>query len=118
MKIAFLKVTSSPTLFEVSQSGVSLAGELKRKSHSLVALNGKIFGEIEHNCDRCGEDISLKIDEDLSLILSDGEYKASENELNDVIEFFDGFIDLDEVLLSEIEAYKSDYFIVIIVNQI
>ena len=41
---------------------------------------------------------------------SDGLYKDQEGEeLLNVMEFFDGLIDLEVVLQSEIEAFKSDY---------
>lgn len=50
------------------------------------------------------------INQDVDLLLSDGIYKDADNEFSDVIEFFDGEMDLDEVFVSEVEAYKSDYF--------
>lgn len=50
------------------------------------------------------------MDNDLNLILSDGYYKDKPGELCDVIEFFEGEIDLDEIIQSEIESFKSDYF--------
>ena len=43
-------------------------------------------------------------------IISNGIYKGKEENLEDVVEFFDGFVNLEEVLTSEIEAFKSDYF--------
>ncbi|BCX78903.1 DUF177 domain-containing protein [Campylobacter sp. 19-13652] len=110
MKIAFLKIAPTPTPFEIEKDGVKFIGTLSRKNHSLIKCYGKIQGKIEHSCDRCGADIMLDLNEQISLLLSDGEYQDSEGELADVIEFFNGFIDLDEVLLSEIESYKSDYF--------
>ena len=88
--------------FELNSDGVNFNGELKRVTQNLVSCKGKIVGEIAHNCDRCGEDINL--------ILSDGIYKDKEENLDDVVEFFDGFVNLEEVLTSEIEAFKSDYF--------
>lgn len=110
MKIAFLKITPTPTPFEIERDGVKFIGTLSRKNYALVKCEAKIQGEIEHSCDRCAADIKLDIDEQISLLLSDGEYRGNDGELADVIEFFNGFIDLDEVLLSEIESYKSDYF--------
>lgn len=110
MKIPFLKVAPTPTPFEIERDGVNFKGTLTRKNHSLIKCGGEIQGELEHNCDRCGADIKLDLNEQVSLLLSDGEYRDNEGELADVIEFFGGFIDLDEVLLGEIEAYKSDYF--------
>ena len=96
--------------FELNLDGVKFNGDLKRINQNLVSCKGKIVGEIAHNCDRCGEDINVKLDEDVNLILSDGIYKDDEENLEDVVEFFDGFVNLEEVLTSEIEAFKSDYF--------
>ena len=96
--------------FELGLDGVNFNGELKRISQNLVSCKCKIAGKIAHNCDRCGEDINLKLDEDVNLILSDGIYKDKEENLDDAVEFFDGFVNLEEVLTSEIEAFKSDYF--------
>ena len=96
--------------FELNSSGVKFNGELKRVTQNLVSCKGKIVGEIAYNCDRCGEDINLKLDEDVNLILSDGIYEDNEENLEDVVEFFDGFLNLEEVLTSEIEAFKSVYF--------
>ncbi|WP_297936565.1 YceD family protein [uncultured Campylobacter sp.] len=110
MKISFAKITNNQMPFELNSDGLNFNGELKRINQNLVSCKGNIVGEIAHNCDRCGEDINLKLDEDVNLILSDGIYKDKEENLDDVVEFFDGFINLEEVLTSEIEAFKSDYF--------
>ena len=39
-----------------------------------------------------------------------GIYKDKDDELSNTIEFYNGQIDTDEILISELEAYKSDYF--------
>ena len=96
--------------FELNLDGLIFNGELEKINQNLVSCKGRIVGKIAHNCDRCGEDINLKLDEDVNLILSDGIYKDKEENLDDVVEFFDGFINLEELLTSEIEAFKSDYF--------
>ncbi len=54
--------------------------------------------------------MTLPVDQDVKLVLSDGVYIDKENELSDTMEFFDGNIDLNEVFKSELEAFKSDYF--------
>ena len=110
MKISFAKIANNQMPFELNSDGLIFNGELGKINQNLVSCKGKIVGEIAHNCDRCGEDINLKLDEDVNLILSDGIYKDNEENLDDVVEFFDGFVNLEEVLTSEIEAFKSDYF--------
>ena len=116
MKIAFSKVTNNKIPFEIKENGIVFSGNLVSLTHNLVKCHAEINGEMTHNCDRCGNDINIKINESVELILSDGIYKDSEDCLDDAIEFFDGFINLDDVLVSEIEAYKSNYFYVKIVK--
>ena len=110
MKIAFSKVTNNKIPFEIKENGIVFSGNLVSLTHNLVKCHAEINGEMTHICDRCGNDINIKINESVELILSDGIYKDSEDCLDDAIEFFDGFINLDDVLVSEIEAYKSNYF--------
>lgn len=110
MKIAFAKIANNQIPFEIKKEDLKFSGNLKRISQNLIECKAGIKGYLAHNCDRCGEDIKLNLDENLKLIISDGIYKGSEENLDDVVEFFDGFVDLDEVFISEIEAYKSDYF--------
>ena len=77
MKISFAKIANNQIPFELNSDGLIFNGELGKINQNLVSCKGRIVGEIAHNCDRCGEDINLK---------------------------------LEEVLTSEIEAFKSDYF--------
>lgn len=109
MKILFSAIKSSKS-FEIKQDLIAFSGKFEPINQNLVKCKGKIYGEFEHICDKCGKNIIIKPDLEVDLNLSDGVYKDKENELSDTIEFFDGQIDLDEVLNSEIEAYKSDYF--------
>ncbi|MSN96455.1 DUF177 domain-containing protein [Campylobacter sp. FMV-PI01] len=106
MKISFSKINNLP--FSIERDELNFSGYLLKKSQNLVDLNGKIVGKITHQCDRCGDEIFLNLNERVNLVLSDGIYKSEI--LEDVIEFFDGEIDLKEVLNSEIELLKSDYF--------
>lgn len=106
MKIDFLNKIKP--IVETSYNGVKLEGSLERVSDKVINLKGKIYGKIPHICDRCGKDIILNLDEKVSIILSNGVYNFQT--IDNVIEFFDGKIDFDEVLQSEIEAFKSGYF--------
>lgn len=110
LKIAFAKITAAPYNFELVCEGLSLKGALKRKSESLVQCSAKLSGCLAHNCDACGDDINIDVDESLELILSDGAFKDELGELSDAMEFFDSFIDLIELANSEIQSFKSDYF--------
>lgn len=110
LKIKFNKITNSPLKFEKSVENLKFSGELSRKNQNLVDLKGEIKGEILYLCDRCGDEFWLKIDEKIELILSDGIFSDETHEFIDLIECFGGEIDMDEILQSEVEAYKSDYF--------
>jgi hypothetical protein len=108
LQIAFKKVAKESLGFESVKQGVRFFGRLFRKSDKLVLLKASLVGEISHVCDRCGGDLTLEINEALEIFVSDGIYKGKTDEM-DVIEFYDGFIDFDEILQSEIESIKSDY---------
>ncbi|WP_304339697.1 hypothetical protein [Campylobacter ureolyticus] len=106
MKIDFLNQKIS--FVETSYNGVNLKGSLEKVSDKVINLNAHIFGEIPYICNRCGKDITLSLDENVDIILSNGVYNLQT--LDNVIEFFDGKIDFDEVIQSEVESFKSDYF--------
>ncbi|MGP1485157.1 MAG: hypothetical protein ACTTJC_03560 [Campylobacter sp.] len=110
MKIAFSNIANNEIPFDLNLDGLNFSGKLKRIDSNLVQCLVDLKGKISHICDRCGDDINLSLDQNIDLILSNGIYKNEEENLVDVVEFFDGFVDLQEVLVSEIEAYKSDYF--------
>ncbi|CZE45879.1 hypothetical protein [Campylobacter geochelonis] len=110
MKLNFSKINFNEFPFEIQKANLTFAGNLKRQNAKTVKCDGQIYGKVEYNCDRCGDNILLDLDEKVDLVLSDGIYKSSQDVLEDVVEFFDGEINFDEILQSEIEAYKSDYF--------
>lgn len=111
LKIEFYKVTPNPLQIKFNHNLVLIDGNLRKINAKLVKLKAKIFGQIPHYiCDRCGKEIILEINQDIELFISDGIFEDNENELSDTIEIFDGLIDIEEILHSEIEAYKSDYF--------
>jgi uncharacterized metal-binding protein YceD (DUF177 family) len=109
LEIAFRKIPKEGASFALESDGARFEGKIVLKSPVLAAMSAKISGEIPHQCDRCGDEIALKIDENVDIMISDGIYKGDPQEL-DVVEMADGLINLDEILQSEIEAYKSDYF--------
>lgn len=108
MKIVFRKVPQAGIDFETSFENIRFYGKLEKKSKNLVHCSGKLEGTFASLCDRCGDDLSLRVDEKIDLLASDGLYKSDEI-LAEVIEFFDETIDLDTILQSEVETLKSDY---------
>lgn len=123
MKIAFKKLAkSTPKEFECLQNGadgklenaLKLSGSLVRLDSQIVKLEGTLRGDLELICARSGESFIKTFNEPLVLYISDGLWDTqSQSVLDsfDVIEFFDGFIDVDFILYSEIESTKSDYHI-------
>ncbi|PSM52243.1 hypothetical protein CBLAS_0237 [Campylobacter blaseri] len=110
MNIAFSKISKEPISFELKVDNLIFKGNLKRIDSKLVNCKGVIFGTFEHICDSCGSDLNININENIALIISDGIYKDSKESLEDVMEFFDNNINIKDILHSEVEAYKSDYF--------
>jgi hypothetical protein len=109
MKIAFRKLSSQPLHFEANSDKAFFSGDLILKKSNLAQLNGTITGSISIPCDLCAEEIDKSLNEEVAFYLSDGIYEESEMEL-DVVEIDRSMIDMEELLKSEIELIKSDYF--------
>ena len=106
MKIAFAKIGSEPLSISQELGGISFKGILKRKNAEQVLASGELSGVLKHFCDSCGKPLEISINESLELSLNDGATSAPDL---DIVEFYDGFIDLGELINSEIESIKSDY---------
>ncbi|DAB37389.1 MAG: hypothetical protein A2023_00160 [Sulfuricurvum sp. GWF2_44_89] len=109
MKIAFRKLGSQPLHFEVNSDNALFSGDLTLKKSNLAQLNGTITGSISIPCDLCAEEVENSLNEEITFYLSDGLYEGNDEEL-DVVEIDKSMIDLEELLKSEIELIKSDYF--------
>ncbi|MBE0491671.1 MAG: DNA-binding protein [Sulfurospirillum sp.] len=107
MQVLFKKITSNAITFETKQDAIKFFGTAKRDSKDLVTCRAKLQGKVTHICDRCGEDFDLILDEELELLVCDGVYAKSDS--LDVIEFYEGVLDFDALLMSELEAIKSGY---------
>ena len=109
MKIGFNKVGSTAIPFEVSKENLRFSGTLEKFSRSLIELEAKITGEVSITCDLCAEEISKSLNESVKFRLSDGIYKNDDHEY-EIVEIENSIVDLDEILNSEIELFKSNYF--------
>jgi uncharacterized metal-binding protein YceD (DUF177 family) len=107
MNIPFRRIGKTPQEFEVTSGEVTLKGTLFQKEGGLVLMKAHIGGKLTLPCDICAEDFDTMLDDEVELLLSDGLYHGSHDDL-DVVEM-DGSIDLDELLHSEIELIRSDY---------
>lgn len=110
MKIKFDKILKNHYDFNLKNKNIHFEGYLKKIENDLVLCKAHLFGQLPHNCDSCGQDLVLDADEELELFLSNGIYKSKDDNFIDVIEFFDGEINLEELLDSELELFKSDHF--------
>ena len=110
MTIEFRKVPKEGFDFSVELDGVTFSGNAVKENSKLLKCSGNIFGTVKHSCDRCGEDMDLVVDEDVEVLVSDGVYEGTEDELLNIIEFVDEKVDFNEIINSEIEAIKSGYF--------
>lgn len=107
------KITQTPKHFAVMVDELELEGEISRVNSKLFYLKASLKGEMILSCDMSGEDFSKEFNEPLVLYISDGfwDMQSQKSDLDDfnVVEFFEGFIDLEHILKSEIESIKSDY---------
>jgi len=117
MKIPFQNIGTQPKTVNRTLKGedfdITIEGSLVRKGYGMALLDASLKGVVELLCDGCGENFSLDVDEKVTLKITDAPYKASEGNGDeqdyDIIEFLDGIIDLDEIIISEVNAIKLDY---------
>lgn len=107
--IPFKHLNSVPLEFEVKSENILFKGTLVHKKGKIAELNGTISGSILIPCDICAEIVSKELHEEVSFYLSDGIVANSEDEL-DIVEITAPMIDMEELLNSELELIKSDYF--------
>lgn len=111
MKVILRKVTTTPLDFEVKFNEITFKGYLQYHSGKLILLKAHLNGSIDTECDVCAKEIKLPIDEEIEFFISDGVYEDEQNSLDfDVVESLDSIADLNELLHSEIELIKSDYY--------
>jgi len=110
MQIEFKKIPTTGVHFEVSLGNVVVVGNATKIDKMMVRIDGAMSGFVVHACDRCAAEFNLKVNEKVEVFASDGLYedKSGEDLLN-IVEFFDGSINFDTILQSELEALKSDY---------
>jgi hypothetical protein len=112
-KIEFRRIGNTPKEFELTDGGITFKGTLELKGRNLIELKAQLIGNLEINCDVCAKSFDIMLDEKVNLLLSDGIYEGEDDTL-DVVEIFtesdQTMIDMEEILDSEIEIIKSDYY--------
>ena len=111
MKIEFRKIPLNQTKFEILSNSVKFLGNFSKISTKLAKINGKIEGECEVLCCKCGEEFNLQLDEPTKLLLSNGIYSLDKDEELIVVEVDDHIVDFNSILQSELESIKSEYYI-------
>jgi len=107
--IPFKHLNSIPLEFDVIVGNLTFKGTLVHKKGKIAQLNGTISGIIQMPCDLCAEIIERDLEEELFFYISDGIISENEDEL-DIVEITTPMIDMEELLNSEVELIKSDYF--------
>ena len=103
----FDKIGSTPKDFELNLEDATLEGTLQKSGYHRVALDARLGGTVELDCDRCGQSFDYPLEGELKLTISDQVIEDKDD--LDIIEFLDGNIDLTYILESEINALKGAY---------
>lgn len=109
MKVTLRKVRQTPLDFELTSDEITFKGYLQYHSGKLILLKADLQGFLVKPCDFCAEEFKLSVDEKVEFFISDGIFEDDVNIELDVIESFDGNVEMEEILNSEIELIKSDY---------
>jgi len=107
MEIDFSKIKQTPIKVNFTKNSSSIVGSLERINRNSVKLTSIFNLSVKVICNRCGKEVDKKLNYPLELILSEGRYNS--NDEIDVIEFFDGKIDFNYLIESEIASIKEDY---------
>ena len=107
MKIEFKRIPQSGIDFEVKKDDIKFLGNAKRVDKNLVKATGIMSGSFKHICDRCGVDFEKVVDQSFEIYASNGIY--SEDDHDNLIEYFDAYVNFDTMLKSELESLKCEY---------
>ena len=111
MKIEFSKLPRTKNDFEISSDSVKFLGNFCRISGSIARIDSKIVGNYDVECAKCGKIITKSIDEDIIYTLSDSPISSKDERDGEIIiEIDNHVVDFDEILNSELESIKSDYY--------
>jgi hypothetical protein len=108
MEVTLRKVGKTPLDFEIKSDKITFKGYLEYYTGKLVSLKADLIGSVVTQCNTCGEEFDLIVDEKINFFISDGLYSGDNIDI-DVVESFNSLANLDELLDSEIELIKSDY---------
>ncbi|MDR2906331.1 MAG: hypothetical protein LBU73_10315 [Helicobacteraceae bacterium] len=107
--IQFSRINREPIPVKVEADGMRLEGILTRERQNLVLFSGRLTGDMRLLCDLCAAEFVGKFDEPVRLFISDGEWAASDEEIDEAVLETRGAIDPAEILQGEIAALECDY---------
>jgi uncharacterized metal-binding protein YceD (DUF177 family) len=110
MKIEFRKLPLVPSEFEITSDSVKFLGNFSKISTNIAKIDATIEGDLLVDCCRCGEEMLVKLNEKVELLLSDGIYKQKDEDDLVVIEIDNHTVDFDELLQSELESLRSEFY--------
>jgi uncharacterized metal-binding protein YceD (DUF177 family) len=112
LKIAFNKVSKENKYsLNINNENFSVQAnfDIKPKTSSMIFCSLSLRGKLQTVCNRCGVEVEKDIDEQVEFLINNGIYNGFDDEF-DVVEALNGFVDFDEITLSELELISSDYF--------
>ena len=113
MKIEFRKIPLSKSEFEIDSNSVKFLGTFSKITSKLAKISAKLHGSCDVECCKCGNMITIDIDENTNFLVSDGNYESNQHDDDQlvIIEAEDHILNFDDILHSEIESLKSEYYI-------
>ncbi|MEA2017714.1 MAG: hypothetical protein U9N59_04640 [Campylobacterota bacterium] len=113
MKIEFRKAPLDGSEFEINSNSVKFLGTFCKISSKLAKISAKLNGNCDVDCCKCGVNMTVKVDESIDFLVSDGNYEPNEHNDDEfvIIEAQNHTIDFDDILHSEIESLKSEYYV-------
>jgi len=113
MKIEFRKIPLNGTEFEINSNSVKFLGTFSKISSKLAKISANLNGSCDVDCCKCGKIIIINTDENINFLVSDGNYEPNQHDDEKfvIIEAEDHIMNFDDILHSEIESLKSEYYI-------
>ena len=112
MKIEFSKLPRNENEFELNSNSVKFLGTFSRISGTIARINSKIVGNYDVECCKCASIISKEINQKIIYTLSDGAISLKDERENEIIiEVNNHIVDFEDILNSELESIKSDYYV-------
>jgi hypothetical protein len=113
MKIEFRKIPLNSSEFKINSNSVKFLGTFSKISSKLAKISANLSGECDVDCCKCGKIVTISIDDSINFLVSDGNYEPNQHDDEEfvIIEAQNHILDFDDILHSEIESLKSEYYV-------